>query len=74
MLVGGFYSWLPGFIFRACLAALVGLLLAISPFFFGFSPLFFFTSLNSCLSETLSLGPRSTVVTMATEAFLLPPC
>ena len=29
--VGGFYSWLPGFIFRACLAALVGLLLAISP-------------------------------------------
>lgn len=39
----------------------------------GFSPLLFFTSLNSCLSETLSLGPRSTVVTMATEAFLLPP-
>ena len=77
MLVGGFYSWLPGFIFRACLAALVGLLLAISPFFFfflGFSSLLFFTSLNSCLSETLSLGPRSTVVTMATEAFLLPPC
>lgn len=76
MLVGGFYSWLPGFIFRACLATLVRLLLAISPFFFffGFSPLLFFTSLNSCLSETLSLGPRSTVVTMATEAFLLPPC
>ena len=40
----------------------------------GFSPFLFFTSLNSCLSETLSLGPRSTVVTMATEAFLLPPC
>lgn len=66
----------PGFIFRACLATLVRL----PPFhhyflfFFGFSPSFSSLLLNSCLSETLSLGPRSTVVTMATEAFLLPPC
>ena len=60
--VGGFDSWLPGFIFRACLAALVGLLLCHFTIWGGgargrgFSPFLFFTSLNSCLSETLSLA------------------
>lgn len=62
----------PPFCFQ-CLAALVGLLLAIFPFLCRSALLvFFFTSLNSCLSETWSLGPRSTVVAMATEAFILP--
>ena len=42
VLVGGFYSQLLCFIFRACLAALVGLLLAVFPFFF-------FLSLSVCL-------------------------
>ena len=48
------------------------------PFFFSFffwflCLLLLVRSLNSCLSETSSLGPRSTAVAMATEASLLPP-
>lgn len=71
--VGGFRSQLLHFVFRLYLAALVGLLLAIFPFLSLSALLVFFISLNSCLSETSSLGPRSTVVAVATEAFILPP-
>lgn len=70
--VGGSYSQLLRFVCRVRLAALVGLLLAFFPFLSLSALLLCFTSLNSCLSETSSLGPRSTAVAMAT-AFILPP-